>query len=63
VVGAYYYLRIVKIMFFDEPARPFEPAPASISVVIAVATLVNLLFGVWPSLITGPAAVAAQSLF
>jgi len=63
VVGAYYYLRIVKIMFFDEPARPFEPAPASITVIIAVATLVNLLFGAWPGLITGPATVAAQSLF
>ena len=24
VVGAYYYLRIVKIMYFDEPARPFD---------------------------------------
>jgi NADH-quinone oxidoreductase subunit N len=63
VVGAFYYLRIVKIMFFDEPARPFEPAPASITVIVAVATLVNLLFGVWPGLVTGPAAVAAHSLF
>ncbi|MGD8325994.1 MAG: NADH-quinone oxidoreductase subunit NuoN [Sphingomonadales bacterium] len=24
VIGAYYYLRIVKVMFFDEPAAPFE---------------------------------------
>ncbi len=23
-VGAYYYLRIVKIMYFDEPAKPFD---------------------------------------
>ena len=28
VVGAYYYLRIVKIMYFDEPAERFEPMPA-----------------------------------
>ena len=27
VVGAYYYLAIVKIMYFDEPAKPFEPMP------------------------------------
>ena len=27
VVGAYYYLPIVKIMYFDEPAKPFEPMP------------------------------------
>ena len=28
VVGAYYYLRIVKIMYFDEPAAAFDPAPS-----------------------------------
>ena len=27
VVGAYYYLRIVKVMYFDEPAEAFDPAP------------------------------------
>ena len=25
-VGAFYYLRIVKIMYFDEPAKAFDPA-------------------------------------
>ena len=30
VVGAYYYLRIVKIMYFDEPAAAFEPANAEV---------------------------------
>ena len=28
VVGAYYYLLIVKIMYFDEPAKGFVPMPA-----------------------------------
>ena len=28
VVGAYYYLRIVKMMYFDEPAERLEPMPA-----------------------------------
>src|SRR5216110_2026312 len=27
VVGAYYYLLIVKVMYFDEAAEPFEPMP------------------------------------
>ena len=27
VVGAYYYLLIIKIMYFDEPAQGFEPMP------------------------------------
>ena len=30
VVGAYYYLRIVKIMYFDAPAERFEPMPGSL---------------------------------
>jgi NADH-quinone oxidoreductase subunit N len=25
VIGAYYYLRIVKVMYFDEPAAPYAP--------------------------------------
>ena len=30
VVGAYYYLLIVKIMYFDEPAKSFEPMPGEL---------------------------------
>jgi NADH-quinone oxidoreductase subunit N len=63
VVGAYYYLRIVKIMFFDQPAERFEPMPVGLTAVVTVATAVNLLFVVWPGLITGPAAAAAKALF
>src|SRR5215475_12927761 len=36
VVGAYYYLTIVKIMYFDEPAKPFEPMPYELKAVLAV---------------------------
>ena len=39
VVGAYYYLRIVKIMYFDEPAERFEPMPASLAAVLGVSGL------------------------
>ncbi len=34
VVGAYYYLRIVKIMFFDEPAPAFEASPVELRTVL-----------------------------
>ncbi|MEZ5773779.1 MAG: NADH-quinone oxidoreductase subunit NuoN [Hyphomicrobiaceae bacterium] len=44
VVGAYYYLRIVKIMFFDEAAEPFQPLPATLWTVMIVSAL--LLFPV-----------------
>src|SRR5262249_4206002 len=34
VVGAYYYLAIVKIMYFDEPAKGFEPMPTLLRLVL-----------------------------
>lgn len=39
VVGLYYYLRIVKLMWFDEPATAFLPAPTELKVVLWVAGL------------------------
>src|SRR6266481_6232135 len=35
VVGAYYYLAIVKTMYFDAPAKPFEPMPHELKAVLA----------------------------
>jgi NADH-quinone oxidoreductase subunit N len=63
VVGAYYYLRIVKLMYFDEPAGDFEPMPMALRAVLVVSAGVTMFFVVWPGLITGPAAAAARSLF
>ena len=48
VVGAYYYLLIVKIMYFDEPAKNFEPMPYELRAVLAASGLFNLLFFVYP---------------
>jgi NADH-quinone oxidoreductase subunit N len=63
VVGAYYYLAIVKIMYFDEPAKPFEPMPHELKAVLAVTGLFNLLFFVYPSPLVEAANAAAKSLF
>jgi NADH-quinone oxidoreductase subunit N len=63
VVGAYYYLTIVKIMYFDEPAKPFEPMPHELKAVLAVTGLFNLLFFVYPSPLVDAASAAAKSLF
>ena len=63
VVGAYYYLTIVKIMYFDEPAKPFEPMPYELKAVLAVTGLFNLLFFVYPSPLVEAANAAAKSLF
>jgi NADH-quinone oxidoreductase subunit N len=63
VVGAYYYLAIVKIMYFDEPAQGFEPMPGELRAVLAVSGLFNLLFFVYPGPLVEAASIAAKSLF
>jgi NADH-quinone oxidoreductase subunit N len=63
VVGAYYYLAIVKIMYFDEPAPRFEPMTAELRAVLVLSGLLNLLLGVYPSPLVNAATLAAKSLF
>jgi NADH-quinone oxidoreductase subunit N len=62
-VGAYYYLAIVKIMYFDEPAEGFVPMPDEIKIVLAVCGLFNILFFLYPGPLIGVASAAAHSLF
>jgi NADH-quinone oxidoreductase subunit N len=63
VVGAYYYLAIIKIMYFDEPAKGFSPMPLELKAVLAVTGLFNLLYFVYPGPLVAAASAAAQSLF
>jgi len=62
-VGAYYYLRIVKIMYFDEAAPAFDrPAAAPRAVLAACGVLILLLFA-YPGGFIDATSAAAQSLF
>jgi NADH-quinone oxidoreductase subunit N len=63
VVGAYYYLRIVKIMFFDAPKEKFLPVPAKAGLVMGVSALFMLLYVVWPAPLVDAAGAAAKMLF
>jgi len=63
VVGAYYYLTIVKVMYFDEPAESFSPMPRELRVVLALSGLFVILFFVYPAPLVSAAAAAAKSLF
>jgi NADH-quinone oxidoreductase subunit N len=63
VVGAYYYLAIVKIMYFDEPAEGFVGMPDELKVVLAACGLFNILFFLYPAPLVGVASAAAHSLF
>ena len=63
VVGAYYYLRIVKIMYFDAPAERFEPMPAFLAVVLGATGAFILFYFVHPAPLVAFAGSAAKSLF
>ena len=63
VVGAYYYVRIVKIMFFDEPKARFLDIPPKAGVIMALSALFVLLYVVWPAPLVNSADAAARSLF
>ena len=63
VVGAYYYLNIVKIMYFDEPVKGFERMPGLLRLVLGVSGLSVMLFFTYPAPILDAATVAAKSLF
>ena len=62
VVGAYYYLRVVKVMFFDESKVTFLPVVRSTGVVMTLAGAFVLLFVVIPSPLVDAALEAARSL-
>ena len=62
-VAAFYYLRVVKVMYFDEPAPDFDRAPFALRAVLAVATIALLGFWVYPAPIMDAATAAAKSLF
>ncbi len=63
VIGAYYYLRVIKVMFFDEAAQPFEPMPRPVFLVLFVATVLVIVLGVYPAPLVNVAEAAARSLF
>ncbi len=63
VVGAYYYLLIVKTMYFDDPAKDFVPMPLELKAVLGIAGLFNLLFFAYPAPLLAVAGAAAKSLF
>jgi NADH-quinone oxidoreductase subunit N len=63
VVGAYYYLTIIKVMYFDEPLPALDPMRMELRVVLAVAGLFNIFFAILPGPLVSVATAAAKSLF
>ena len=63
VIGAYYYIRIIKVMYFDASAEPFDVRPASVSFVAIVGGLFTSFFFLFPAPLVAAAQVAAKVLF
>ncbi|QOF96157.1 NADH-quinone oxidoreductase subunit NuoN [Novacetimonas hansenii] len=57
IIGAYYYVRIVKVMFFDTAEEAFDRPPVSLSFISVGMGLVTCLFIV----VLGPVSTAAQA--
>jgi len=63
VVGAFYYIRIIKLMYFDAPAEAFDARPGSLSFVAAASGLFTTLFFFYPAPVVAAAEAAAKVLF
>lgn len=64
VVSAYYYIRLIKIMFFDEPTETLTVAlcPARVFV-LSLSLFITILFIIAPNIMLNQAIFAAQNLF
>jgi NADH-quinone oxidoreductase subunit N len=63
VIASYYYLRIVKVMYFDAGSEgALDARPASLTVVMAGTGLLTLLFFLFPAALIGAAQVAVAAL-
>lgn len=64
VIGAFYYLRIVKLMYFDAAADPVDPLDRrGLRVIMALSGVLVLGFALYPAPVVNQAAFAALSLF
>ncbi|WP_027284111.1 NADH-quinone oxidoreductase subunit NuoN [Rubritepida flocculans] len=62
VVSAYYYLRIVKVMYFDAPLPGFAPRPMGVSLVLAGTGAFTLFFFLLPAPLLAAARKAVAAL-
>ncbi len=63
VVSAFYYLRIVKVMYFDEGTQIYEDGASEVKAVVAVTFAFVFLFALFAGPLVTAAGVAAKSLF
>jgi len=63
LIGAFYYLRVVKLMYFDDPKVPAQVSGSlGFRVALSANGLAMLLFGILPSLLMIPCLEAIKAL-
>jgi len=62
VVAAYYYLHIVKVIYFDEPAKTFDRPDLSTGLIMGVCSFLMLIYFIIPAPLIGGAETAAAAL-
>jgi NADH-quinone oxidoreductase subunit N len=63
VVSAFYYLRIVKVMYMDEPAARFQQGAPEVRAVLGLTFAFVFLFAIFAGPLVDAAGAAAKSLF
>ncbi len=63
VIGAFYYLRIIKIMWMDEPAGEFLPMAGELRLVLGLSGLFVMFYVLFGSSLQAVAETAARSFF
>lgn len=63
VVGAYYYLRLVKIIYFDDAKPAFEQGDLAVRFVLLVSAIFVFALSLLPAPLFNAAEAAAKSLF
>ncbi|PKU25831.1 NADH-quinone oxidoreductase subunit NuoN [Telmatospirillum siberiense] len=64
VVSAYYYLRIIKVMYFDEPVEALDHGTGKgLSFIVAFNAILIVVFTFLPSSLVSSASTAAAALF
>jgi NADH-quinone oxidoreductase subunit N len=63
VVGAFYYLTIIKVMYFDEPLPKLDPLRPELRAVLTLTGIFNILFVLFAGALVTVATAAAKSLF
>jgi len=67
LIGIFYYLRIIKVAYFDEPGKNLNQVPKSsnneLSVTLSINTLSLLIIGLFPSSLMDIATLTSALIF